>query len=82
MLNFIAGSIANSIFFYTYADGKKRYNYDPENPNSLKTILISLRASLIGVVVTTPMWVLKTRLVLYKEQTHLNVIYIFYVFYI
>ena len=29
IMNMIAGSIANSLFFYIYSDGKKRYNYDP-----------------------------------------------------
>ena len=28
LINMVAGSIANSIFFYAYTDGKKRYNYD------------------------------------------------------
>ena len=30
-----AGSMANSIFFYLYADGKKRYGYDASNPYAL-----------------------------------------------
>ena len=28
-VNMIAGSIANSIFFYVYDEGKTRYGYDP-----------------------------------------------------
>ena len=28
-LSIFAGSVANSIFFYVYADGKKRYDFDP-----------------------------------------------------
>ena len=28
MVNIVAGSFANSIFFYVYTDGKQRYNYD------------------------------------------------------
>jgi hypothetical protein len=74
MINLVAGSVANSVFFYVYTDGKIRYNYDPNNPNTLTTILISMRASLAGVVVTTPMWILKTRLVLYKEKHGVKVI--------
>jgi len=29
VINAGAGSLANSIFFYVYSDGKERYNYDP-----------------------------------------------------
>jgi len=29
MVNVFAGSLANSIFFYVYTDGKTRYNFDP-----------------------------------------------------
>ncbi len=29
IINMVAGSIANSIFFYVYSDGKVRYQYDP-----------------------------------------------------
>ena len=61
-MNIAAGSYANSIFFFVYADGKKRYNYDPNQPNSWKTIWISLRASLVAMIVTTPIWIVKTRL--------------------
>ncbi|CDW89152.1 UNKNOWN [Stylonychia lemnae] len=67
----IAGTIANSIFFYVYSDGKKRYNYDPKQPYSLKTIFISMRAGLVSMFLTTPMWTIKTRLALFKEQTGL-----------
>lgn len=73
VVNIIAGSVANSIFFYVYQDGKKRYNYDPKQPYSMKTILISMRAGLVSMFLTTPMWTVKTRLVLYKEQTGLSV---------
>ena len=67
LVNMLAGSIANSIFFYVYSDGKKRYHYDPAKPYSLKTMFISLRAGLVSMFLTTPMWTVKTRLVLYKE---------------
>jgi hypothetical protein len=69
LMNIFAGSIANSAFFFVYTDGKKRYNYDPNNPYSLKMIWISWRAGLVSMALTTPLWVLKTRLVLYREQT-------------
>ena len=68
LVNIFAGSFANSIFFFVYTDGKKRYNYDQNNPNSLKTVIISWRASIVAMILTTPMWVVKTRLALYKEQ--------------
>mgnify|MGYP003884939761 CR=1 FL=1 len=67
-MNIFAGSFANSVFFYVYTDGKAKYNYDPANPNSLTTVIISLRASIIAMIVTTPMWVVKTRLALFKEN--------------
>ena len=41
VLNAFAGMIANSIFFYVYVDGKKRFNIDPNNPYSYKTLLNS-----------------------------------------
>lgn len=73
-MNIIAGSIANSIFFYVYTDGKRRYNYDSTNPYSLKTIFISWRAGLAAMAVTTPLWTVKTRLILFKEKTHIKVL--------
>ncbi len=69
MVNIFAGSFANSVFFFVYTDGKVRYNYDPSNPNSMTTILISLRASLVAMILTTPFWVVKTRLALFKETS-------------
>jgi len=73
IINMVAGSIANSIFFYVYSDGKKRYDYDPRHPYSLKTILISMRAGLVSMFMTAPLWTIKTRMVLYREQFHLPV---------
>jgi hypothetical protein len=73
LVNMIAGSIANSIFFYVYSDGKRRYHFDPNHPYSFKTILISLRAGLASMFLTTPMWTVKTRLVLFKEETGVSV---------
>jgi Mitochondrial carrier protein len=73
IINMVAGSIANSVFFYVYQDGKKRYDYDPKQPYSLKTILISLRAGLISMAVSAPLWTIKTRMVLYREQFHVSV---------
>lgn len=67
MVNIVAGSYANFLFFYIYTDGKRRYNYDPSKPNSWTTVIISLRASLIAMIMTTPFWVVKTRLALYKD---------------
>ena len=72
-MNIVAGSIANSVFFYVYSDGKKRYNYDPDHPYSLKTVFISMRAGLASMFITTPMWTVKTRLVLCKEHPGISV---------
>lgn len=68
IINALAGSIANMVFFYVYSDGKKRYNYDPSKPYSMTTVLISLRAGLVSMFITTPLWTIKTREVLYREQ--------------
>ena len=70
-MNMFAGSLANSLFFYVYTDGKKRYNYDPSKPNSWTTVIISLRASLVSMIVCCPFWAIKTRLGLYRES-HLS----------
>ena len=35
-LNMVAGAAAHSIFFYIYADGKIRHNYDSSQPYALK----------------------------------------------
>ena len=68
LVNILAGSLANSIFFYVYADGKNRYSYDANNPRSFITIMISIRAALTAQILTIPFWVVKTRLALYKER--------------
>ena len=68
MVNIIAGSIANSIFFYVYADGKNRYHFDANKPGEWTTILISMRAAIVAQILTIPFWVVKTRLALYKEK--------------
>lgn len=73
IISLFAGSIANSIFFYVYADGKKRYKYDNERPYSLNTVLISMRAGLVSMFLTAPLWTVKTRMVLYREQVGLSV---------
>jgi len=69
-VNIVAGSFANFAFFYVYSDGKIRYDYDPSQPNSWTTVLISLRAGVASMMLTTPMWVVKTRLALYREASH------------
>ena len=65
MLSLTAGGIANSLFFYLYADGKNRYGYDKQNPYGLQGILISLRASIVSMIVTAPLWTIKTRMTLF-----------------
>lgn len=67
-MNIVAGSIANSLFFYIYQDGKKRYEFDPNNPYALKTLLISYRAGIISMAVTAPLWTVKTRMALFKDH--------------
>ena len=65
VLNAGAGALANSIFFYVYVDGKKRYNIDPNNPYSYKTILNSYQSGICSMVITTPLWTVKTRVALF-----------------
>lgn len=65
VINAVAGSVANSIFFYVYSDGKKKYNFDPEKPYGFNTMLISYRAGLASMFVTTPFWTVKTRVILF-----------------
>ena len=65
LMNAFAGALANSIFFYVYSDGKKRYNYNPDKPFGLTTMLISYRAGLASMFVTTPLWTVKTRIILF-----------------
>ena len=77
VINLVAGSFANSIFFYVYTDGKKRYHYDPKLPYSLKTILISLRAGVTSMLITAPLWTVKTRMILYREETGISVSILF-----
>ena len=74
IINLVAGSLANMCFFYFYQDGKKRYNYDQGKPNSLMTVWISLRAGIISMFLSAPLWTIKTRMVLYREHFNLNVI--------
>ena len=69
LVNIVAGSFANSIFFFVYTDGKHKYGYDPAKPEAWKTVIISWRASVVAMICTTPMWVVKTRLALYKENS-------------
>jgi hypothetical protein len=69
LINIVAGSVANSIFFSVYQYGKRIYNFDSNNPKSWKTIAISMQAGVIAQVVTMPLWVVKTRLALYREGT-------------
>lgn len=68
LVNILVGTGANMIFFYVYNDGKKRYNYDPEKPFSLTTIMISLRSGITSMLLLCPLWTIKTRLILYKER--------------
>ncbi|MFN9900638.1 MAG: hypothetical protein ACK55Z_18020 [bacterium] len=48
LINVLAGSLANSIFFYIYTDGKQRYGFDQNNPQAWTTALISMRAGVVA----------------------------------
>ena len=66
LISSVAGSIANSVFFYVYQHGKHTYGFDKDKPYGFQTILLSLRAGLVAMAVTTPVWTLKTRMALYQ----------------
>mmetsp|Transcript_9042 Transcript_9042/g.15291 ORF Transcript_9042/g.15291 Transcript_9042/m.15291 type:complete len:109 (+) Transcript_9042:233-559(+) len=68
VLNGLSGSIANSVFFYMYQDGKKRYGYDHSDPSITQTLLITSRASFISTFISTPIWTIRTRMVLFQEN--------------
>ena len=69
LINLAASSVAQSVFFYVYADGKRRYKFDKDQPNSWVTAWISLRAGICSMTITTPMWTTKTRLTLHLSGT-------------
>ncbi len=72
LINMIAGSIANSVFFAMYQDGKTRYGFDPNNPDTLKTIIISWRSGLISMAITAPLWTIKTRMITFREAQDMS----------
>mmetsp|Transcript_9764 Transcript_9764/g.16441 ORF Transcript_9764/g.16441 Transcript_9764/m.16441 type:complete len:151 (-) Transcript_9764:290-742(-) len=52
-----------------YQDGKKRYGYSEQGkPSAYETLFISLRANFVTMLATTPMWTVKTRMVLFQER--------------
>lgn len=46
IVNIAANMVSGGMFFYLFADGKKRYNYSRETSSMLLTTWISLRAGL------------------------------------
>ena len=63
-----ANSISGGIFFYVFEDGKKAYNYHRDTASVWLTMLISLRAGTVTMVLTNPIWWIRTRLILcYNE---------------
>ena len=69
-VNMVGNCLANVIFFGLFADGKKRYNYSRETSTLGETVFISMRAGMLTMLVTNPIWVLKTRTMLhFNEKT-------------
>lgn len=64
-----AHSTGNAVFFYVYQDGKKKYNLSNNDPHSLEIIGVSIRAGIASMVTTLPLWTVKTRVVLFQEQS-------------
>jgi len=67
-INMIGNCMANILFFTIYADGKKRYNYSRETSSLGLTTFISMRAGFLTMLVTNPIWVLKTRTMLHHNE--------------
>ena len=68
-INMVGNTLSNLIFFTIYADGKKRYNYSRENSPFWLTAFISMRAGVGTMLITNPIWVVKTRTMLYLNDT-------------
>jgi hypothetical protein len=65
VINGAGNSLAMTIFFGLYQEGKRRYDHDAQNPFSWKTVFISLRAGMVTMASTTPLWAVKTRMALF-----------------
>lgn len=63
-------SVAWSIYFYVYDLAKRRYAFFKETyPNSYKFI-VSAEAAIISRVLTSPLWTVKTRLILQQKSMY------------
>lgn len=60
-----AGVTTYGMFFYIYADGKKRYGFDKDKPHKLKHLGLSFRAGVVSMLVAAPFWTIKTRMALF-----------------
>jgi len=67
-INLLGNTVSNILFFTIYADGKKRYNYSRENSSLFDTVFISMRAGVFTMLITNPIWVLKTRTMLHLNE--------------
>jgi len=67
-INMVGNTVSNILFFTIYADGKKRYNYSWETSDFYLTVFIAMRAGMLTMLVTNPIWVLKTWTMLHLNE--------------
>lgn len=67
-INMIGNCLSSIIFFTLLADGKKRYNYSRETSSLGLTTFISMRAGVLTMFLTNPIWVMKTRTMLHVNE--------------
>jgi hypothetical protein len=66
-IHFIGNALASGIFFFVYGYGKKHYDLENKSPFSPLTLWISALAGIASAGGVTPIWVLKTRIILYRN---------------
>jgi solute carrier family 25 (mitochondrial folate transporter), member 32 len=63
-------SVAWSLYFYIYEKAKQRYSKIKDtHPNSYK-FLVASEAAILSRILTSPLWTIKTRLILQQNSSH------------
>jgi solute carrier family 25 (mitochondrial folate transporter), member 32 len=71
-VNMLGNWTASYIFFYVYAKEKKRLNYRRDTASFWLTAYISMKAGIVGITLTNPIWTVKTRLGLHWNSNNLH----------